>query len=532
MLTSKLSNTKNEIQHNGVKIKDIYNVDNATFIKLSNYQNFLCVNNKFYDMSEYDDLTKIFKLGRKLCGVFINGFTLYVVNLKTKKVLFKSSKAYYVNKNDDITLTLIWHDGSPCSLYNIKSKSYIPAPKGYEFDRSLGDGLYIFNEKDKGSNAKRCVINLNGEIILSDVKGYLYLKDNYLVNCLDIETRIMNLKKQTIKTIKKDEKWLSKPEYYDGKIYVMTKDKLNALNLELEEITNYPMKNINEIVEVQLTENIFKIRVETIYKGRVVGKHYFLNLINGELLDHLRIEAAPHWEPKILIGYDEISLDGEDVEKDYHFYNLEYEKIATIKGTSFYWDGFEDRLFIVENDNSVKLLNSLTKTVHDISYSSVHFNSKNIYGYGINYEDETMDFFDDNLKIIIKGFKYKKYCTEINDMDFKYFILNNYVCITNYFTDDNFRTRVKCIVINPKGEVILEKYIAKCFELGNMIRILTEQGSIFINTLNGQMGEIYIDLPLNENNKIDINDLAQFNEFFLLSNTTEQGISRKLLPNK
>lgn len=532
MLPIKLNNNKNEIQPNGVKIKDIYNVENATFIKLANYQNILCVNNKFYDVSEYDDLQKIFKLGRKLCGVFINGFTLYVVNLKTNKVLFKSSEAYYVSKNDDKTLFVSRRGSQPSSLYNLKTKSYISVPLGYEFDRSLGEGLYIFNEKDKGSDAKRCVINLNGEILLSDVKGYLYLNDIYLVNSLKTETRIMNLKTQTIKTIKKDEKWLTNPEYYDGKIYIITKDKLNVLNLELEEITNYPMKNINEIVEIQLTENIFKIRVETTYKGRVVGKHYFLNLINGELLDHLRIEAAPHWEPKILIGYDEIGLDGEEVERDYHFYDLEYKKIATIKGTSFYWDGFEDRLFIVESDNSVKLLNSLTKTVHDISYSSVHFNTKNIYGYGFNDEDESMDFFDDNLNVIIKGFKYKKYCTEINDMDFKYFILNNYVCITNYFTDGNFRTRVKCIVINPEGEVILEKYIAKCFELDNMIRILTEKGSIFINTLNGQMGEIYIDLPLNENNKIDINNLAKFNEFFLLSNSTEQAITRKLSPKE
>lgn len=513
-----------------IQLTDIYNVDDALFIKLSNNQNILMLKDKLYDLSEYSKVAKIFKLGRKLCGVFINSFTYYVVNIKTQKVLFQSDEAYFVDKNDDKTLDIIWRGIKPTSLYNIETKKYISAPDGYKFDKTLGDGLYVFCENDKYKDVRKCVINLNGEILLSDVKGYLYLHGTYLINSLKSEIKIINLKTKNIKIIKKDETILSNPNYYDGQIYTITKDKLNVLNLELESIKTYPLKNVSEVTDIELVENIFKICVPVTYKGKTVGKHYFVNLNTSEILDHLRVEGAPYWEPTTFIGYDDIILEGEDVERDYHFYDLDFKKITTIRGKNFYSDGFKERLIFITNNNEVKLLNTTTKTVCDINYDYTYFNSKNPYGYGINEKTDTLDFFDDSLNIIISGFKYKDYCPSVNDSDFSYFILNNYVCITDYFTDGYGITRWKCIIINPDGKVIFEKNGAQCFEIGNMIKIIKDNDSTFINTVTGEIGQIFIIAPSDENNKIDVNSLTNFNQLLSIkSSLVKDDFSRKLL---
>ena len=98
MLDNELENILNkELNVNHIKIIDIDKVDEYLFITLDNEQKILTNGKDLYDVSEYSYLSNMFNLGDKFCAVMTKGYSRYVVDLKTREVLFEDEKAYYIN---------------------------------------------------------------------------------------------------------------------------------------------------------------------------------------------------------------------------------------------------------------------------------------------------------------------------------------------------------------------------------------------------------------------------------------------------
>lgn len=163
--------TKNELRQK-IGIKDIYRNDDYTFVYLDNEQKLLVKDEKIYDISEYDSFHKVITMNNIDYVLVSKDYSLSLVNLETKDIVFEDDKAYEVNKEDDKCLKVIMKiGGGDDSIYNIETKDYLNIPSEYEFEHSLENNLYVYSEKDKSFekeflDRKRVVLNANGKVLL------------------------------------------------------------------------------------------------------------------------------------------------------------------------------------------------------------------------------------------------------------------------------------------------------------------------------------------------------------------------------
>ena len=497
-----------------IGIKDIYRCGDYIFVYLINEQKLLVKDEKIYDISEYDSFHKVITMNNIDYAMVIKDNTLHLINIETKKIIFKDFKAYDINKEDEKCLKVIMKiGGGDDTIYNIETEEYLSIPTNYEFEHSLENNLYVFREKNNSfkkefKDRKRVVINANGKVLLKDITGWINYCGNYLVINNDAKIRIINLNNEgniEEKTVEFNKNLLIKPLFYDGKIVLVKEGLIEIYDLELNLINSIEINDLNNIVDYELTNNTLKFCIS--YQD--TNKHLFVNLKNGKTISNVRIEPYPYWIPTTYIGREKI----DEEKQDYYFYDEEFNFKRKINANKIYSiDSKKECMFYIESDKRKQFLNMETNLLKDVSYDYMYFHLSLPYGYGVNFDKETMDFFDEELNIIIKDFDYKKYNISPSHTEFSYFIINDYLCISKHVVDGHGLSHYRKIIERNGGQVILDSYDCKIFPLGNCIQIIKDGKTKYFNTETGKFTSLTIDAPVNENGKIDIDKTNNLNE--------------------
>lgn len=519
--------SKNELNSKKITIKDMDRVDDYLFIIFDNNQKILTNGKDLYDVSNYNRLIIIFTMKDKLCAVFRDEFSTYVVNLKNMEVLFEDEKAYHVSKQDDRTLKVIMKiGGGNDTIYDIETKNYLPAPNNYEFENSLGNSLYVFREQHNSDinfyDYKRCVINADGKILLKDIDGWIDLSNNHLIISKKNQLCVVKINEDLtldMKTIEKNEGILAKPTYHNGNLILMEKGVIKMYTPDFELVNEFIVDELTEVIDYEIVSDTLKLCLPHTIEGKQVNKHLFINLNTGKSISHLRIEGYPYWVPTTYIGQD--SIDSEIT--DYHFYNADFDSIIKVSANSYESvESNKECMFIIrtldgENEHK-QLLNTENGNIRDVDYDYIHFHLSLPYGYGVNLSTEKMDFFDENLNIIIPDFDYKKFNMSFSHEKFGYFIINDYICINKHFVGAFGQSRWRTIIQKANGEVILDSVQHSCYPMGILIQIIHNGESQFLNTITGEIGSLEICMPVDKDGNIDMLQLNSSNIFTIESN--------------
>lgn len=370
---------------------------------------------------------------------------IYVVDLKNMEVLFEDKNAEHVSKEDERTLHIImkidhWNN----TIYDIETKKYLPIPENYEYENSLGNNLYVFSERNNSNtdfyDCIRCVVNADGKIIFKDIEGWIEVSNNHLIIKRKDSLCIAKINDDLtieMKVIEKNENIIAKPTYHNGNLIIIQKGVIKIYTPDFELVNEFYIDGLNEVIDYEIVSDILKLCIPHIINGEEVNKHLFINLNTEKTISHLRIECYPYWEPTTYIGQDSFDLE----ETDYYFYNKSFEKINKLSANSY--ESVEDNkecMFIIrtsdgENEHK-QLLNTENNSIKNIDYDYIHFHHSLPYGYGVNLSTQKMDFFDENLDVIIPNFDYKKFNLSYYHEDFSYFIVNEYICIHEHYVDD------------------------------------------------------------------------------------------------
>ena len=503
---------KNEISIGGALVKNALEINGYLFITFTNGQKILTNNEKTYDVSEYTDVFSIFEINNRLCAHLGKFRTGYIINLNTNEVLLEDDDISYVNKFDNLVIKVTPKSRIASILFNIETKKYINEPDGYEFEFSPSENFYTYIQKDPKYETdfydkKRIVLNGNGEVLLENITGWIYKNDSYLYVVKEKEIAIVEMKDDgtsTTRVIKKEGQVLGKPEYYNGNIIVLEEGAIKVYGPKLELKNELKIDDLKEVLDVEKMAETYKIIVSHYEDGKQINKSVFVNLLNGNTISHLRIESFPYWNPNCYIAYDnaEYVWKKADITTDatYYFYNKDMELTATAQGYGY--NDIENEAgeiyFFVYNHNGNILINPTNGAMAVVEYINVEFPARNKFGFGINAETQTLDFFDKNLHVVYRGFPYDKYKVYPHSHNMGYTVLNGYLFIRNYFIDDYCLERIQSIILSADGEEILNSIHAKCHVVGNLIQISDENGISFFNTLNGEIKQLNIDLPMQD----------------------------------
>ncbi len=480
-------------------------------------------------------------MGDKFCAVLTKCFSTCVVDLKTMEVLYDDEKASHVSKQDERTLHIIMKPGcGNNAIYDIETKKYLPTTTGYEFEDSLGNQLYVFRENSHHHKnfyeCKRYIINADGKILLKDIEGWISLDNRHLIITKKNEISIIGTNDKStleIKTIKQNEHIIAKPAYHNGHIIIIERGNIKIYTPNLELINEIKIDGLEEIINYEIVSDTLKICLPLIIGEEQIGKHLYINLKTQKTISHIRITGYPYWTPTTYIGKDSINSKI----TNYHFYNANFEPIISIDATSYESvDSAKECMFIIRTTDGkcekTQLLNSETGSIREIDYTYVKFHPSLPYGYGINSSNETMDFFDENLNIIIPKFNYKEFNLSFGDYKFNYFIVNNYICIINHFIDAYGYPKYRRIIQNSQGDIILDSTEHKCYAIGNLILIISPNDTHFLNTLTGEFENLSLSVPIDEKGNINFKKINNTNYQLLPSSTydTTKPKEKKLKP--
>ena len=557
---NELSNIlNNELGLKNIKILNVEKVNDFLFIVLDNGQRILTNGSDLYDVSNYDHLSDLFDMGDKFCAVMRKEYSIYVVDLKTMEILFEDDKAYNISKQDDRTLHVIMKiGGGNNTIYDIETKKYLPSPKNYEFENSLGNNLYVFREEHNSEtdfyDYKRCVINADGKVILKDIDGWIELCENYLIIKKRNELCIVKINEDNslnMNTIAQSEELIAKPEYYEGHIIIIEKGVIKIFTPDLNLVNQFEIKELESVLDFEIISNILKLCLPYTIDGKRVNKHLFMNLKTGKSISHVRIEGYPYWTPDVFVGKDDLNdeqLYGFEYDKtydqtEYHFYDSDFRKIADVKGN--FYSEIDDNIFEVGTWDGKKcqrkFINAKTKVVKESDYDVIKFSPDNSYGYAFNTITDMLDIIDRDLNIIISNIDYKRFgLRKSNDFgDFSYFVVNDYVCIIKHIAEGP-RSFFRNIIQNANGEIVLDSMQHKCYPMGNLIQIIKDGKSEFLNTLTGEIGQLSLTAPTDEDGKIDFSKIKDLTNIFQIEGTTQLLLPssdeqppkvKKLIPN-
>lgn len=549
-----LTGSNNDLSYEKFSIKEIYKVNDYLFLILNNGQKILTNGKEIYDCSEYDYCVDLFNMNDNLCAVFTKFSNIKVVNLNKMEIVFEDRKAYCVSKEDERILHVIMKQGiEKDAIYDIETKRYLQVPDNYEFENSLGKGLYVFRERqqlDKNFyECKRCIINAEGKMVLKDINGWIELSNKHLIIQKDDSLCIVEVNDDltlNMKTVEQNNDIIARPKYYNDKIIIIEEGSIKIYDLNFKLINNFIVEKLYEVLDYEIIADILKLYLPETINGKQKNRHLFINLNTGKIISHYRIEAYPYWNPTTYLGQDDI-LDSNL--RDYYFYNNFFDLVYKVSANSCdnMGENKESHFIVSLKDDKTenqKLLNMVNGRVQSIEYDYIQFHPSLPYGYGVNYSTQKMDFFDEDLNIIIHDFDYKKLGVEVlnlSDFSFDYFIINNYICIKIHFVNNYNESSWRTIIQNIKGNVILDSTKYKCYAIGNFIQILQNRTSLFLDTRTGEIGELKLLGPSNEEKKLSLSELKDINNVFLidkkqkiakLENKEEKKLKVKILNKK
>lgn len=459
----------------------------------------------------------------KVVAVLLQGNTLFAIDLKTKEVLLETTDAYDAYKADEKSLKVIMKvNGGNNNIYDIETKKYLSIPENYEFEQSLGDNLYIYksyeNKEEKSWNYKHCLVDSNGEILLKDIDGYIYLNDNHLIIKENEKIRIINMtEKDSIKTIEKNDQIITKPAYYENMLLIIQKQVIKLYTPDFDLVKEIPLAGIDKVLDYEIVNDTLKLWVPDYTVDNDYGKHIFINLKTGKQISHLRLEAFPYFMPKTYVGRD--SFDTSNV--TFHFYDEDFKKIKEVTANKYEClDTSEEDIFEITSTNKCEIFNASTGNLKEINYDYFEFHNSLPFGFGINEINHTMDFFDEDLNIVIPAFDYEKYDLYVGR--FKYFIINDYLCVIKNFTDGYGQTRYQTIIEKAGGEEVLDSYTKQCYAMGNYIQIMGRNKTKFLNTLTGEIGPLNVIAKTDSKGLIDLNQIEDFTSLLTIENNHSQ----------
>ena len=217
-------------------------------------------------------------------------------------------------------------------------KRYIPVPVNYSFEKSLGNGLYLFEEsvyhRKSYSEYKSLLTDINGKIILDNINGFAYFNNNHLIISNDEGLMIIGVEEgaaTSVKIIKKDDKVLAKPGYNDENILIVEKNCVKLLDVYLNEVKKINVDGLDKVLDSEWEGEVLKILVPFEENGKQINKHLFINLNNDKVIYHVRIDGYPYWVPTTFIGRDAAREDN----TEYYFYNKDFEFITKIKAEAY-----------------------------------------------------------------------------------------------------------------------------------------------------------------------------------------------------
>lgn len=537
-----LSNILNDkLGLKSINVLNVEKVNDYLFIALDNGQRILTNGSELYDVSSYNHLSDLFNMGDIFCAVMLKDYSTYVVDLKTMEILYEDDKAYHIRKQDDRTLHVIMKiGGGNNTIYDIETKKYLPSPENYEFENSLGNNLYVFREEHNSGtdfyDYKRCVINADGKVILKDIDGWIELCDKYLIIEKRKELCIVKISEDNtlnMNTIAQNEDLIAKPEYYDGHIIIMEKGIIKIFTPDLNLVNQFEIKELESVLDFEIISNILKLCLPYTMNGKRVNKHLFMNLKTGKLISHVRIDGYPYCTPDVFVGKDELNdeqLYGFEYDKTYeptayHFYDSSFNKIVDVKG-NFYSEIY-DNIFVVGTWDGKKcqrrFINTKTGVVKEFNYDVIKFSPDNLYGYAFNTITDMLDIVDRDLSVIIPNIDYKRFgLSKSNDFfgQFNYFVVNDYVCIIKHIAEGP-QSFFRNIIQNANGEIILDSMQHKCYPMGNLIQIIKDGKSEFLNTLTGEIGQLSLTAPTDEDGKIDFSKIKDLTNIFQIEGATQ-----------
>ena len=513
-LTSKQDNT---LGSRLIKIKLVYKVNEYLFIELDNGQKLLINGQEIYDVSKYDRLVDTFNMGDKPCALMRRFSLLYLIDLKTMEVLYEDSNAYYIKKADERMLDIIMHTGyGDNAIYNIETKKYLRIP-GYEFERALANNLYVFRESRKANTdfyaRKRCIVNADGKILLKDIEGWIYASDNHLIITKEDEISTVGVNDEVLemKTIKSGGTVLFKPEVYEGNIVIIESGTIKIYTPSFKLLKEIKIEEFEKVIDAEIVADTLKICIPFMLDGKQINKHLFVNLKTGKSISHIRIEGYSYHNPTTYVGQDELG----DQLKSYYFYDENFELLKEAPANEkIEVNSRTNSMFLLQtktNDGTEQqLYNTKTGIIKDCNYAYIQFDIFNPYGYGVNIQNETIDFFDEELNVIVPNFEYKKFNMTFGQFGFNYFIVNSYVCVIYHYVDDYGRSRFRNVIQSATGEILLDSIYHKCYQIGDFIQIIGHDGTQFLNTLTGEIGDLNLTGPVDATGNIifaEINDI-------------------------
>lgn len=526
--------SNNKIGFKEIKIKDISYVDEFLYIAFDNGQKLLIneKTKKIYDLSSYSRFVEIYEMGDKLCAVLLKGYTVYFVDLDNMEVIYSDNDASFISKQDDRTIHVVKRiDKGNNAIYDIVTKKYLSSPEGYVFENSLGNNLYVFCERDYNKDfheKKRCVINANGDIILSETQGFIELSDNHLIIIKKDELSVVGINQDStfnIKTFKKDENIIAMPKYYDGNIVIIEKGLVKIISPRLELLNIFKIDNLEEVIDLEIVDDTLKLIISSGTDENKSSKQLYINLKNGKYISHLCIEGYPYWMPTTFIAQDTLDDDGIT---DLHFYDANFDFVATIPAS--YYENIDGRnecifhIFLESGNESKKYLINTQKSIStETDYDIVCYHLEFPYGYGANYSTGMLDFLDDEFNILIPNIDFKKFGLRLGYGNFNYFIINDYVRIDIVVSDEYGENKKdRCIILRADGKVIMDSTECKGYPIGNFIQIIHANNDVeYLNTLTGEIGPLQITAPIDENGKIVINGIEDYNSIFSVNNTEQ-----------
>lgn len=527
----------NKVNFLNMRINDITRIDEWLFIVFDNDKKILIdqKNNKVYDISDYYCFINAYEMDDKVYAVLKNGLALDFVLLDNMKVVFEDKKASRIYKEDDRVLNIHMKIGAGDKrLYDIKTKKYLPVPQDYEYEHSLGNNLYVFCKKgpsDEFYDSKRCVINADGKTLVKDIEGWVELSDNCLIVHKKSKLGIIPLQQDSLELkmtiIEKNDNIIAEPQCYKGNILLVEKGSVKLLSPSLKLLQKFDIDCLAEVVDSEWVGDTFKLAIPYTENGKQINKHVYVDLKKGNVINHLRINGYPYWNPTTYVGYD--CLDKDKI-SSFHFYDKDFNENFVISANECRClDSKNSTIFSAysKNDNGIKrqIINVESGITKDVDYDIVKLSPVKPGGYGIKFDEGTIDFFDDNFNIVFSGFDFKKFNLKVEYGDFAYFIINDYLQIKYSFMDGAGLYRTRSIIQRDTGEVILDSLHHTCYPIGDFIQIVNNYKSEFLNTLTGEIGPLFIDVPVDDNNNIYISAISNAN--YLLSNGSISSTSEK-----
>ncbi len=285
------SNANSLDNYKSLKIKNMEEISGYLYMAFDNGQKILMNNKEVYDISEYDFCNSIIELNKRKYGVLKKNYCAFLVDLATKEVIYEKENCYFIYKVDERVIITKYHSHETFKdeeeLFDIKNKKTLDCPSGYKYEVSYGNGLYIFSKKtdfkksDDFHNRERVIINLANQVVMDNIRGWVYLyKDNLVVIQEEAVSIIpfQNNPELKVNTLTVNENVIAMPQYLEktGEIALVFKDSIKKYDINLNLIKTIKIPELEKYVEVLDTDvinNVFKILLPYKQNGKQTNRH-------------------------------------------------------------------------------------------------------------------------------------------------------------------------------------------------------------------------------------------------------------------